>query len=393
MRRATAISLFIFCLLLGVVLLKVSSMSGPARYEAHMYVSYQYNVLKHPTALLMLDGYLYIADTDNHRIRRFTPASPGATQTLQVVAGSGTAGYANGGLGTAQFNHPVGLVGKSRTYIFLDPLTYTYRQTYQHDIYVNDSQNYVVRKICANVGPPPTSTPQGNPPYGLCNTVSTVAGNNVKGMVDGPSLSSCFRSLAGMSDVNGACYIADAENHSIRKWDGSNVTTYAGSGYPGYVNGYRTSARFYVPGKITNDASGNTYVADIENHCIRKINTAGTVTTFAGAGPNYPGYVNGNGTAACFTRPTSIVFNPADNMMYVADSNNNVIRRIDSAGNVTTYAGTGAPGLVNGNKAQAKFSTPTDLLIYNGFMYISDTINNVIRRIDMATGIVSTYIS
>lgn len=91
--------------------------------------------------------------------------------------------------------------------------------------------------------------------------------------------------------------------------------------------------------------------------------------------------------------PTSVVFNATDGMLYVADSHNNSIRQVDSSGNVTIYAGTGAPGIVNGDRLQAQFSMPTDLVIFGAFMYVSDSLNNCIRRIDMTNGQVSTYIS
>jgi len=157
------------------------------------------------------------------------------------------------------------------------------------------------------------------------------------------------------------------------------------------VNGYRTSAQFGTPVKAAWDANGNMYVTDTDNYVIRKIDTAGNVTTFAGTGQ--PGLVNGSGSQAQFRFPAGIVFNSADNYLYVADVHNNVIRRIDLAGNVSTYAGTGVAGLTNGSRSQAQFSGPTNLLIYSGIMFVSDTLNNVIRRIDMSTGIVSTYIS
>lgn len=159
------------------------------------------------------------------------------------------------------------------------------------------------------------------------------------------------------------------------------------------MDGASAVAKFMVPGKTTQDVAGYIYVADIGNNAIRRIDSAGNVMTCAGAGPSEQGFVNGQGSQAKFYRPTSIVFNPADNMFYIADSHNNVIRRMDSAGNVTTYAGTGAPGLVNGTLAQAQFDKPVDLVLHNGFMYISDSMNNVIRRIDMGNGTVTTYIS
>jgi DNA-binding beta-propeller fold protein YncE len=148
-----------------------------------------------------------------------------------------------------------------------------------------------------------------------------------------------------------------------------------------------------VPGKMTHDSSGYMYVADIGNNAIRRIDGGGNVATSAGAGPFDQGFVNGQGSQAKFYRPTAIVFNPADGMMYIADSHNNVIRQMDSSGNVTTYAGTGAAGLVNGSLSQAQFDKPLDLVIHNGFMYISDSLNNTIRRIDMANGVVTTYIN
>ncbi len=126
------------------------------------------------------------------------------------------------------------------------------------------------------------------------------------------------------------------------------------------------------------------------NNMIRKIDVSGNVTTFAGSAP---GYTDGQGSNAQFRMPSSIAFNPADNFLYVADSMNNVIRRIDLSGNVTTYAGSGAAGLVDGALNQAQFQCPMDILIQNGFMYLSDTMNNVIRRIDMVNALVSTYIS
>lgn len=194
-------------------------------------------------------------------------------------------------------------------------------------------------------------------------------------------------------DSGGCCYLVDAANNCIRTVSAGTVSTFAGDGYPGFVDGYRTWARFNIPGKTTMDSSGNMYVADIGNNAIRKIDAAGYVSTSAGAGPEQIGLVDGNGSAAKFSRPTSVVFNSTNGMLYVADSHNNCIRQVDYAGNVTTYAGTGAAGLVDGDRSQAQFSMPTDLVIFGTFMYISDSLNNCIRRIDMTNGQVSTYIN
>jgi hypothetical protein len=183
----------------------------------------------------------------------------------------------------------------------------------------------------------------------------------------------------------------DAGTHTIRAWDASNVYTYAGTGTAGLTNGYRTSATFYTPTQMVEDSSVKLIVSDMGNNAVRVIDTSGNVTTLAGNGES--GYVDANGSSARFNYPTSVAYNAADGYTYVADSHNNCIRRVDSSGNVTTYAGTNEAGLVNGSLSQARFDGPTDVVINNGFMYVSDSRNNCIRRIDMTNGQVSTYIN
>jgi len=366
---------------------KAVSQSGPVIITTHQYITYQYNVLKNPTGLLGLtlrngQFWLYIADTGNHVIRAHN-----VTAGLYTVAGAeGQAGYVNGDPYSARFNYPTGLSGRNRWW---QECEYDSRfrsncwyNDYQ-DIYVNDSQNFVVREL-----------ELGERPNYELEEVSTVCGSGIEGFQNGPTFSAKMGRMGGIKETSYGQYVmADAENGSLRYWDGSNVTTYAGTGVPGYVDGYATSAQFDAPVQMTTDAGGNMLVADSGNNAIRKVDTWGNVTTFAGNGPEENTLVNGQGTNARFFRPTSVLYNPADGYTYVADSHNNCIRRIDSAGNVTTYAGTGTAGLVNGARESAQFSTPTDLVIHNGFMFVSDSANNVIRAINMSTGEVLTYIS
>lgn len=133
------------------------------------------------------------------------------------------------------------------------------------------------------------------------------------------------------------------------------------------------------------------YVADAGNNVIRRIDTAGNVTTFAGTGVQ--GYTDGPGSTAQFDMPCSIVFNPADNSLYVVDGLNSVIRKVTLDGVVSTYAGSTPGGLVNGSLLQAKFQCPMALLISNGTMYVADALNNSIRAIEMVHGVVSTYLN
>jgi hypothetical protein len=362
----------------------VYSQNPPARFEAYMYVTYQFNTLNKPSGLLALNlrqggFHLFISDSGNHVIRKFRPSS--GTLTM------GSPGYTNGYPMSAQFNYPTGLDGINQWWREceppdserLKPMCFYY--DYQ-TLHINDAQNYVMRLAVI-----------GDVPYTMSESVTTVAGNHTKGYVDGSAASASFGGLGGHMDSGGSCYLVDAANNCIRAVSGGTVTTFAGNAYPGFVDGYRTSARFRIPGKTTIDSAGNIYVADIGNNAIRKIDAGGYVSTKAGAGPEQIGLQDGNGFGAKFSRPTSVLFNAADGMLYVADSHNNCIRQVDPNGNVTTYAGTGTAGLVNGDRLQSQFSMPTDLVIFGTFMYVSDSLNNCIRRIDMTNGQVSTYIS
>jgi len=366
--------------------------------EFHISKTYTFNTLKNPTGLVWISmapngSKLYIADSGRHVIRVFNPSNG----TLSTVAGTlDTAGYVNGQSWTAKFDYPTGLSGELRAWcgqtgcnqynpwgVCISPQITCYNT---HVLHINDSQNFVVRKLCAG-----DSSINSGDCTNVMNQVSTIAGNHSKGYTDGAAASASFASMGGHTDDGASCYLVDAENHCIRKGSSGNIETFAGTAYPGFVDGYRTSARFNTPSKMVTDGGGNMLVADVGNNAIRKIDSSGYVTTLAGLGNTQPGFADGSSAVAKFSRPTSLV--QYGSYTYVADSHNHRIRMIDASGNVSTYAGTGQKGLVNGAKESAQFNTPTELVISGGYMYISDSANNVIRRIDMATGQVSTYIS
>ncbi len=171
---------------------------------------------------------------------------------------------------------------------------------------------------------------------------------------------------------------------------GTIITTVAGTvGVIATLNGTGTAAQFTNPGAIASDSAGNLYVADPTAHVIRKITTAGVVTTFAGA-VNSAGSADGAADVARFNGPSSVAVDTLGNV-YVADTNNHTIRGISASGIVQTLAGTaGSIGSIDGLGAAARFNYPLGVAVdTQGTAYVSDTYNHLIRRISQ-NGTVST---
>lgn len=216
----------------------------------------------------------------------------------------------------------------------------------------------------------------------IAKTVGTFAGSGKGGFADWRGPQAMFsQPIDLVFDPQGNLYVADAANGRIRKISpAGTVTTLAGNGATTSLDGTGTGASFYSPHGIAIDSGGNLYVSDYGSHKIRKVTPAGVVTTLAGTG--VAGFTNGPGASATLTYPTGVAVDTAGNV-YVADAGNHAIRKIDPAGNVTTYAGTGVSGLTNGPRASATFYVPngvaTDLA---GNVYVSDEMNYVIRKID-----------
>jgi sugar lactone lactonase YvrE len=187
-------------------------------------------------------------------------------------------------------------------------------------------------------------------------------------------------------DVSGNFYSTDGINNLINKVSPAGVvTTLAGSGAAGSANGTGTAASFNNPQGIAVDGTGNIYVGDVGNNLIRKITSAGVVTTFAGSGA--AGSANGTGTAASFNQPYGIAVDGAGNI-YVADAGNYLIRKITPAGVVTTFAGSGTSASVDGTGAAASFSQPNSLAIdASGNLYVGDLFQ---VRIITPAGVVTT---
>ena len=213
------------------------------------------------------------------------------------------------------------------------------------------------------------------------------------GTNDGPGTYARFNNPLGVAvDGTGNAYVADTYNHTIRKiTPGGVVTTLAGTPrVAGTNNGTGTAARFYYPYGLAVDTNGTVYVADTYNHVIRKITAAGAVTTFAGK-MSTPGSANGSGTAAQFYYPVGMSVGNGGTL-YVADYANILIRKITSSGTVSTLAGTaGSPGSANGTGSAARFNQPFDVAadLNSGLVYVADSGNQLIRKITSA-GVVTT---
>jgi sugar lactone lactonase YvrE len=286
-------------------------------------------------------GNLYVADTDNHKIRKILPGA-----VVTTLAGAGTSGSQDG-IGTAaKFDGPFGVAVDSAGNVF-----------------VADTGNNKIRKI----------TPAA--------VVTTYAGSGAVGGDDGTGTAATFNGPAGVAvDSAGNVYVADAFGNKVRKIaPGAVVTTLAGSGSPGSDDGTGTEATFNSPYGVAVDAGGNVYVADMFNNKIRKITPAGVVTTLAGSGEI--GSADGTGTGATFYLPSGVALDSTGSL-FVADLGNRKIRKVTAGGIVTTYAGSGALGTTDGTGTAASFKSPSSLAADSaGTLYVTDYDAHNVRKI------------
>jgi hypothetical protein len=277
-----------------------------------------------------------------------------SAQITNVItfAGTGVAGLFDASLASAQFRQPYGLCSDSLG-----------------NIYVADTYNHCIRKISG-----------GN--------VTTILGNGTVGDVDANGTNARFNHPTGVFYKNGTLYICDNLNNKIKKMDASgNVTTVAGSGAWTYQDGPAMQAAFKEPKSITVDNAGVIYVADYENHCVRKIEN-GQVSTYAGVGGSN-GDVLGASSTAKFYRPRDLVLDPAGNL-YVTDLMNNKIKVVTTGGIVNLVAGSGAQGSTDGTGIGASFNRPCGIdRRQNGDLIVMDAVGPKVRIVTTA-GVVST---
>ena len=329
-------------------------------------------------------GNVYFMDAGNWRVRKITPAGIITTIAGGTVANGTVSGYDAG-------NN-------------VSPTSIIY-QTTMYDVDVNSAGDvyFIERNRMRKIT---TST----------NLVNTYAGTTTGGYGgDGGSATAAsvrFNFMGSIaSDGSGNVYIADRNNHRIRKVDGSGIlTTIAGTGTAGFSGdgAAATAAQISYPHGIDVDASGNIYFGDMGNNRVRKISSGGTITTVAGTGTATPGY-SGDGaaaTAAGIDHPTGIAVDASGNV-YFTDQNNFVIRKITiSTGFISTVAGNQALGAGysgdGGTATSAQINltslatfttttTPVNIAVdASGNLYIPDVNNDRIRKVNAGTGNIST---
>ena len=306
-------------------------------------------------------GNLYVADMSNQRIRKVTPEGE-----VSTLAG-GKRGFADGQGSAVQFAGPGDIA--------IDTAG---------NLYVTDIGNSRIRKI----------TPQGE--------VSTFAGSGPTGYdsggyADGQRNVAHFKNPVGITmDAAGNLYVTDTHNHRIRKVTPQGAVSTLAGDVKGFADGKGNAARFNQPDGIAVDAAGNLYVADRENHRIRKVTPKGEVSTLAGGGeeaedddddddygePNSARFADGQGSAARFNQPSGIAIDAAGNL-YVADTNNHRIRKVTKEGEVSTLAGSDETDFVDGEGSAAQFFFPSGITIdAAGNLYVVDYGNASIRKIE-----------
>ena len=314
-----------------------------------------------PSAIVFdAQGNLFFAETGNHVVRKFSTAG-----VITSVAGSGVQGFSgdNGPATAANLDSPAGLA--------LDA---------SGNLYIADTHNHRIRKVSAAAG-----------------TISTIAGTGTAGF-SGDSGQATTAELdlptALTLDSAGNIYVADTNNHRVRRVDAGTgvITTIAGDGVEAFAgdNGQATAASIDSPNGLALDTSGNLYIADTHNGRVRKVSAAtGMISTVAGAGfagGNVLAFSGDGGaaTAAGLALPRGLTMDAAGNL-YMADSANHRIRRISTAGAITTVAGQGTEAFAGDGApaVTASLDAPHSVAISpTGLLTLADTDNQRIRQLD-----------
>jgi len=311
------------------------------------------NALLYFPASITVDGAgnLFIADTDNHRVRRV-----GTDGIITTVAGTGTAGYSgDGGVATnANLYLPNGVAVDS-----------------MGNLFIADTDNHRIRKVETN------------------GVITTVAGTGTAGYSGdgGAATGAKLHYPSGVTvDGLGNLFIADTVNYRVRRVEANGIiTTVAGTGTAGYSGdgGASTNAKLYLPWSSAVDGAGNLFIADYGNNCVREVGTNGIITTVAGTGT--AGYSGDGGSAANakLFDPEGVSLDSIGNL-FVADYGNNRVREVGTNSIITTVAGSGMVGRTGdgGSATNAAFYGPTGVAVDGaGNLFIADKGNSHIREV------------
>lgn len=343
-------------------------------------------------------GNLYVADYQNHVLRKVTPAG-----VVTTLAGSpGQQGSVDGTGIAARFSDPqaVAVDAAGTLYVADTGPTKAIRKV---------TPAGVVTTLAGSAGSVRFSEPRGIAVLGdgslvvadaqdqrllaisPSGSVSVLAGQaGHPGRSDGSGAAASFDTPMGLgAGPGGSLLVADSGNHLLRSVVGSTVARWAGvSGHTASVDGARNEVRFEDPYAVAQDAAGNAYLADAGDHAIRIVDAQGRSTLLAGQA-GVSGYADGPAATARFRKPAGLAVAP-DGTVYVADSGNHAVRRIAPSGSVGTLAGNGESGSADGNGTAARFNGPTGVaLAPDGSLYVADFGNHTIRRIT-ADGTVTT---
>ncbi len=302
-------------------------------------------------------GNVYIADASNHRIRRVDTSG-----NISTFAGTGTASSTGdgGAASSATLNFPEKLALDS-----------------SNNIYIGERGGNRVRKIDTS----------GN--------ISTIAGLGPTAVGDGAAASSSSLNgpLGAAVDSSGNVYIADTAGHRIRRVDAStsNISTFAGTGTAGNTGdgAAATSALLSSPSGVAVDASGNVYIADSGNNRVRRVDTSGNIAAFAGTGTAGNTGDGAAATSATLDTPIGVAVDASGNV-YIADTDNRRVRRVDTSGNIAAFAGTGTAGNTGdgGAATSATLTGPRGVAAdASGNVYIADTSHHRVRRVNTSGNI------
>eukprot|EP00397_Hematodinium_sp_SG-2012_P005459 GEMP01005479.1.p1 GENE.GEMP01005479.1~~GEMP01005479.1.p1 ORF type:complete len:641 (-),score=202.96 GEMP01005479.1:1840-3762(-) len=278
-------------------------------------------------------GDVYVTDLQNRRLRKITVADG----VVRTAAGAAVHGCKDGPACEAQFDYPFGVA-------------------------IRDDGEIILTEVCNRIRAfSPTAC-----------SVRTIAGNEAG--------FSCPSGVAIRAD--GSTLVADRDNHRVLKVNaGGEVEIVAGDGETGYTDADALTARFRQPTGIAVSSSGDVYVADSGNHCIRKIDArTGIVTTVAGTGKQ--GWRDGVASVAEFNHPRAVAV-AGDGCVYISEWGNHTIRKFDPVdGCVVTLAGVGENGFHNGEGCMAQFNSPSGMAFgHSGVLYVAEHGNHCIRAI------------